>query len=162
MTIKRGRIAFVFVISATLAACGSGSASLAVSPDEGVATSEPTGAIGSPLAQTETDWGRIWDRLPAGFPTVPGSTPGAETATGAASANLVVDGTEAQEIATSMQTQLVQAGFAIDGLSGPLEDGGYVLDMTGSEAGCVLQVSVSPMGGLTAITILYGAACPID
>jgi hypothetical protein len=112
------------------------------------------------VGQTDTEWGRIWDTLPSGFPTYPGSTPGEETATGPASANLVVDGIDSKGIATLLQTLLTQAGYTTNGLSGPLEDGGYVLDMTGSPPGCKIQVTASPTGSLTTITILYGAACP--
>ena len=81
-------------------------------------------------------------------------------ATGPASADLVVDGVDAKGIATVLQTLLRQAGYTTVGLSGPLEDGSYVLDMTGSAAGCKVQVSATPTGGLTTVTILYGAACP--
>ena len=32
--------------------------------------------------------------------------------------------------------------------------------MTGAAAGCKIQVQVTPTGGLTTVTILYGADCP--
>ena len=51
---------------------------------------------------------------------------------------------------------------AVTTLSGPLENGGYVLEMNGTAPGCQLQVSVARAGGLTTLTILYGASCPHD
>ena len=40
-----------------------------------------------------------------------------------------------------------QAGFKNQGASGPLENGGYVLDMTGPVAGCEVRITVEPTGG---------------
>jgi len=163
MTSSRFAIALSLVAVFVLAACGSGASSAAPSAT-GVASrsTPPSVAPSSGIAagQTDTEWGRIWDTLPIGFPSYPGSTPAEETATGPASADLVVDGVDAKGIATVLQTLLRQAGYTTVGLSGPLEDGSYVLDMTGSAAGCKVQVSATPTGGLTTVTILYGAACP--
>ena len=117
-------------------------------------------ATGTSSAQTDTEWGRIWDSLPADFPTYPGATPAEETATGPASADLVVTGGDARTIATTMQAALTAAGYATAGLSGPLEDGSFTLDMTGPPAGCKVELRVTPTGGLTSLKILYGAACP--
>ena len=111
---------------------------------------------------TQTSWGTIWDTLPKGFPTPAGATPAAETATGPASADLAVEGSDAKGIATGVQQGLTAAGYKTTGLQGPLEDGSYVLEMTGSTAGCKVNVTAAPTGGLTTVTILYGAACPLD
>jgi hypothetical protein len=116
----------------------------------------------STASQTDTDWGRIWDDLPAGFPTIPGATMSGEAASAPATATFVVNGDAAKAIATTLQARLQAAGFKTVGLSGPLEDRGYVLDMTGSPAGCMLQVRAAPTGSLTTVTILYGAACSPD
>ena len=59
-----------------------------------------------------------------------------------------------------MQSALTAAGYATAGLSGPLEDGSFTLDMTGPPAGCKVELRVTPTGGLTSVKILYGAACP--
>jgi hypothetical protein len=123
--------------------------------------STSTGA-GSQVAQTDTAWGRIWDDLPRSFPTIAGATPGGASAHGPASADLVVEGRDPKDIIDVLQTQLEQVGFATAGKSGPLEDGGYVLDLTGETSGCQVQVSVAPLGGLTSVTVLYGADCPFD
>lgn len=154
-------LAVLFVLSA----CGQGASSAAPSTTAAASRSAlpsvaPSG--GAAAGQTDTEWGRIWDTLPSGFPTYPGSTPAEETATGPASADLAVDGIDAKGIATLLQTLLERAGYETVGLSGPLEDGSYVLDMTGSATGCKVRVSAAPTGGLTTVTILYGAACPHD
>lgn len=161
-------IALLLLGGLVLVACGSGasSASRSATPatrpsptERPSAQPRQPGSVPPAGGQTETDWGTIWDTLPKGFPTPPGSTPAEETATGPASANLVVDGSDAKGIATAVQGALGVAGFKTKALQGPLEDGSYVLDMTGSPAGCKVQVTAAPTGGLTTVTILYGAAC---
>jgi hypothetical protein len=145
------------------AGCGSGTPSPAAaggssSPDVSApAASEPVAAV--PTAdQTETEWGPIWDAVPTGFPTYPGSKD-AEVGADPASEVRVIDGAEAAAVASWMDERLRAAAFRSDGLSGPFEDGSYVVDASG-EAGCRVQVRVAPTGGLTTITVLYGAACP--
>ncbi len=120
-----------------------------------------TGASSPPQAgQTDTDWGRIWDSLPSAFPSYPGSTPAQEASTGPASAVLAVPGTEARTVAVWMQSTLEQGSYRTEALSGPLENSGFVLDSIGPTPGCRVQVSVAPIGALTIVTVLYGAACP--
>ncbi len=167
--INRRFLGVAIGLAVVLAACSSSATSPAPSPTDSApataaspADGTPTGAIGSPMAQTDTDWGRIWDGLPGDFPTVPGATPGDATGTGAASADLVVEGGDPQAIENLLETQLNGLGYATVGSSGPLEDGSYVLDMTGSGVGCMVQVTASPMGSLIAIRIMYGAACPFE
>jgi hypothetical protein len=129
-------------------------------PARSTTPSTASSGAGSVAGQTDTAWGRIWDTLPAGFPAVHGSTPA--DAAGPASANLVVDGNAAKAIATAMKAALERAGLRTAGLSGPLEDGSYVLDSVGKQAGCMVQVTASPLGGMTTVTVMYGAACPHD
>lgn len=156
-----------------LGACGGGTSSpspsrsgASVAPAPSTAPVSASAAAATPatstVSQTDTDWGRIWDTLPAGFPVIPGSTPSEEAAHGPASATFTVEGDGAQAIASSMRSALEGAGFTADGMSGPLEDGSFVLDMTGSPAGCMVQLMVTPRGGVTIVTILYGALCPRD
>ncbi len=159
------RLVLASWLAATLvaAACGpsaptgspgrSGASATSVAPS----TLAPSASLTT--SQTDTAWGRIWDTLPAGFPVITGSTP-AEAAGGPASATLVVDGNAARTVATSMQTALESAGLRTEGLSGPLEDGTYVLDAVGAPAGCKVQVRASPLGGVTTVTVMYAAACP--
>ena len=120
----------------------------------------PDGSLTAPLpGQTDTEWGRIWETVPANFPIYPGSTLSEEAATGPASATLVAEGAVAKEIAGWMDEQLQLDGYAIESSSGPLEDGSYVLEAERDD-GCRTQVTVAPRGSLTTITILYGASCP--
>jgi hypothetical protein len=151
-----------------LAACGSTATSASPSPAPSTLPS-PAGASaaptvrpsdGSTAGQTDTEWGRIWDSLPSDFPAIAGSTPSDEAATGPASAALVVNGDTAKAIATSMQVKLEAAGFKTVGLTGPLEDGTYVLDSALGLGGCKVQVTAKPLGSVTTVTILYRAACP--
>lgn len=115
---------------------------------------------GSALAgQTDSDWGRIWDRLPAAFPVYPGAAPADEAQTGPVSAIFAVEGHDAQTIAAWMQAELEPDGFRTESLNGPLEDGSFVLESVG-EAGCQVEVAIAPLGALTTLTVRYGAACP--
>jgi hypothetical protein len=168
---RRVLLGLSLVAAIAVAACSSNAATTSPSssatplaspaPAATTASATPSASAGAASAagQTDTTWGRIWDSLPGGFPPIPGSTP--TEATGApASATLVVQGDAAKAIATSMQTALSAAGFRTDGLSGPLEDGSYVLDSAGTPAGCMVQVTAKPLGGVTTITIMYGAVCP--
>lgn len=146
-------------VSSGATASLSSSATPVASANPSTAPAPASAGAGSVASQTDTPWGRIWDTLPGGFPAIPGSTP-TEAADGPASATLVVQGDTAKAIATSMQAALSAAGFRTEGLSGPLEDGTYVLDMAGTPAGCVVQVTAKPLGGVTTVTIMYGAVCP--
>jgi len=156
-------LATVAVAACTSAGASPSASTTAVTTNSPSVTASEVAASansGTASGQTDTDWGRIWDTLPAGFPSVPGATPADETAAGPASASLVVHGKDAKGVATQMQTRLTTAGYATTGLSGPLENNGYVLDLTGPPKGCAVQVAVTPTGSLTTVTILYGAACP--
>ena len=149
-----------------LAACSSAGTSSPTppsvsSPAAAASSARPAAGGGSATSQTNTDWGRIWDSLPKDFPAIAGSTPD-DAAAGPASAVLVVQGDVAKTVATSLQTQLGAAGYTTTALGGPLEDGTYTLDMTGTSTDCMLQVAATPTGGLTTVTILYGAGCPHD
>jgi len=121
--------------------------------------SAPAGSAGTG-SQTETEWGRIWDNVPAGFPTYPGSTIADDTGEEPVSARYAIaGGGDPAEIASWMQAALETATFSTESLSGPLEDGSFVLDSVG-DGECRLQVTIAPMGGLTFVTVRYGAACP--
>lgn len=147
LTLAAGVIAAVLA----LAACGGGAAR---SP-----TVAPTSSLVPPLTgQTDTDWGRIWDTLPADFPLYPGATVSDEAATGPASATLVVDGDAADDIDSWTSEQLSGAGYDIES-GAALEDGSHILEAE-SATGCRVQVTATPLGSLTTITILYGASCP--
>ncbi len=167
--LRRGVLAIVLTIALASCQATAGSAVPAASgPASSAPSTAPSSASGPsveasspPVAgQTDTDWGRIWDSLPAGFPSYPGSASAEEAATGPASAWLAVKAPDdAKTIAAWMQSKLEAATYAAT-LSGPREDGSFVLDATGPAAGCAVRVTIAPLGGLTIITVLYGAVCP--
>ncbi len=140
------------LIALVAAGCGTGVGTVAPSL-------APTGSLVPPLTgQTDMDWGRIWDDLPADFPIYPGATPSEEATSGPASATLVVGGADAKAIVTWMTEHLTLDAYTVEG-GGPMEDGSFVID-AGRGADCAVHVDVAPLGTVTTITILYGASCP--
>jgi hypothetical protein len=130
------------------------------SAERSAVASSPGASVSTiPAGQTDTDWGRIWDSLPAAFPVYPGATPAEEVQTGPVSATFAIEGREARSVASWMQSELERAAYRTEALNGPLEDGSFVLDSGGTE-GCRIEVAVAPLGGLTIMTVRYGAACP--
>ena len=118
------------------------------------ASTSPAAAAG----QTDTDWGRIWDTVPAGFPRFPGSTVADDASPEAASARFAVPGGDPRAIATWLQGALETARFTTVGSNGPAEDGSFVIDSVG-EGRCRVQTTIAPLGDTTFITVLYGADC---
>lgn len=133
--------------------------SLPVAPE----TDKPTATEAPPpVTQTDTAWGRIWDALPEGFPIYPGAVESEEAGDGEpVSATFTVTDAAPDEIATALQSQLELATYSTEALSGPLEDGRFVIDSVG-DAGCRIETTVTPSGGLTLITVRYGADCPFE
>lgn len=142
-------------IALVLAACGP------TVPSPPLPTAPATaGPSAAPQAgQTDTEWGRIWDKVPAGFPRFPGSTVTGDAAPEPASLRYAVPDGDPQEIGAWMQSALETATYSTEGLSGPFEDGSVVLDSVG-DGDCRIQTTVAPLGGMTFVTVLYGAACP--
>jgi len=131
-----------------------------VAPTSAPATAPAsTGPVASVAGQTETDWGRIWDALPPGFPIQPGSVP-TETGGGPATARLQL-GTSVDVATDWWQEALEAAGYRIEARNGPLEDGSIVIDVLG-DGGCRAQATITPLGGVTVATILVGAECPFS
>ena len=137
---------------------GAPSAGTPIADASMAASSSASGAaVGT---QTDTTWGRIWDNVPPGFPRYPGSSVAGDTGPEPVSATYAVaGGGDPEQIASWMQAALGTATFSTEALSGPLEDGSFVLDSVG-DGGCRIQVAIKPMGGLTFVTVRYGSACP--
>jgi hypothetical protein len=164
-------IALLLVSIIAITGCGSSNPSPSSTPTpsspSSVAPSEvpetlPPATLGPLLeGQTDTDWGRLWDTLPTGFPLYPGATRSDEAQEGPSSGVYVVEG-DPETIATWFQDQLEIAAFSTESLSGPLEDGSYELDSIGQDVACRVRVTIAPLGGLTALTVFYGAGCPHD
>jgi hypothetical protein len=163
MTTHSRRLVLTIPIALALAACGPGGTApspvpattmTSVAPD---ASAGPTGA--PETGQTDTEWGRIWDAVPAGFPRFPGATPAGDATGEPASARLAVEGGDPLAIAQWMQDALETATFSTEAMNGPAEDGGYVIDSVG-DGDCRIQTRIAPLGSLTLVTVLYGADCP--
>ena len=129
---------------------------LTLLPTEPGTTSQP----GTP-GQTDTDWGRIWDGLPKGFPAFPGAH-ATELGSGPASATLDAGSAEPGAVANFYQIALQAGGWIIIGLSGPREDGSFELSSVDIHPACQVRTTVTPLGGSTIVTILYGAGCPFN
>jgi hypothetical protein len=166
-------LALAFMLPLLLAACGGAEPSLSAgspSPAGGSPTPELTPVPGgstaaspglvSPPTQTDTAWGRIWDVLPPAFPLPPDAV-ATETREGPASASLAV-GAAPQTTASFMQSALTTAGFSIESVEGPSEDGSYTLNAVGPDPACLAQVRIVPLSGTTNVVVLYGAACPFE
>lgn len=172
MNARQPRLAGLASIMLAVAACGSTNPSSTASP-QASASSTASASSAAPVetlapvtpgplldGQTETDWGRIWDSLPTGFPIYRGATLSDEIGGGPTSGTYVVDGGVPDTIAAWYQGELEIAAFSTEAMSGPLEDGSWVIDSVGRDPGCRLRLTVAPLGGLTSLTFLYGAACP--
>ncbi len=120
-------------------------------------TVEPTPGSTKP-GQTDTDWERIWDDIPAGFPSYPAAHP-TETGQGPASAILDAGTAKPAQVTEFYRSAFAAAGYAIVSKDGPREDGSYELIVSG-QGGCHIRITTAPLGGSTIITILYGAQCP--
>ncbi|MEI8333798.1 MAG: hypothetical protein WCH74_08080 [Chloroflexota bacterium] len=143
-------------------------------------TVEPTAVIASPLvatpvaggssapsatpaatpARTTTDWGEIWDALPPAFPVPPDAQP-ADLAEGPFSGTYTT-ATASAAVADAMATALRGGGYSAVTVTGPMEGGTVTIEATGAGAGCRVRATVRPLGGLTAIEVLYGSACPFE
>ena len=169
---RRSLILVAFLVAVVAAACGPGGAS----PDATTgATTAPTtarptpilsagpvepGVSGAPPAsQTETEWGTIWDGIPAGFPRYPGARSADDATPEPVSDAYAVPDVDPAEIAFMLQTAMENATYSTEGLSGPFEDGRFVLDSVG-DAGCRIETRIVPQGSLVLVTVRYGAACP--
>ena len=124
-------------------------------PATGSVSPSPTGLP----TQSTVEWGRIWDALPPGFPRPVGAVP-------SDNGDAVSGGFDlSEDVATAsgvMQGALEAAGFRTVGVSGPLEDGSVFIDSTGPTPGCQVQTTIVRQGGVTMMTVLYGASCPFD
>lgn len=156
----------VLVALATSACATDATPSASPTPDATPAFTDAPGTpqplpTDPPTTQTDTDWGRIWDAVPSGFPVYPGAGPTTPAGPEPASATWAIEGGDAPEIASWMQTSLETATYSTEAMSGPFEDGGFVIDSVG-DGDCRIETRIAPLGGLTFISVRYGAACPID
>ena len=109
-------------------------------------------------SQSDTEWGRIWDAIPASFPQPPDAQPATDTGDGPSSAQLQVGSGTRDEIARLYLDALRDAGYSV-GRDGPLEDGSVVVSATDGYL-CRIQVTVRPVAAASIVTVRYGAGCP--
>jgi hypothetical protein len=162
----RPRPLLPIAVAVLVAACGSApspppTAAPSAGPSQAPASESPSASpSGSAAAgQTDTDWGRIWDTVPEGFPRFPGASAADDASADPASVRLAVPGGDPGAIATWYQGALETATFSTVGLNGPAEDGSFVIDSVG-EGECRIQTTIAPLGDTTFISVLYGADCP--
>ncbi len=117
-------------------------------------------AAATPPRQTDTAWGRIWDALPPSFPVMPGAEPA--TIGGSPASAVLQLAADVANGAKWYETALPAAGYVVDALNGPIEDGSIVIDAHLTSAVCRTQVKIAPFGGQTIATVLVGASCPFQ
>jgi hypothetical protein len=134
-----------------------------MTPDPGPATNSPAATEPPTTSQTDTDWGRIWDDVPAGFPVYPTAVRSEEAGGGEpVSATWTIPGAdEVADVVGWLQSELELATYSTFALSGPLEDGSYVIDSVG-DGDCRIETRIAPAGGVTIVTVRYGADCPFE
>jgi len=163
MTSRRRRLVLTVPLALALVACGPGgttSPSASAPAASPPAETDVPSSDGSEIGQTDTEWGRIWDAVPAWFPRFPGSTLADDAGGGPASARYAIGNGDPEAIAAWMQAELETATFSTESMDGPFEDGGFVIESVG-EAGCRIQTTIAPLGDLTFVTVRYGADCPV-
>jgi hypothetical protein len=157
------------VLAAALVACNpaqpaptsSAVPSPVLTPVPGGSAAASPGAVVSPATQTDTEWGRIWDALPPSFPLPPDAVATQTGEEGPVSGSYAV-GASAQDAAGLFQTALTGAGFSIEGVEGPMEDGSLTVNAVGRDPACLVQVRARPLSGTTNVIVLYGAGCPFE
>ena len=118
----------------------------------------PSSSAGE-VSQTDTDWGRIWDAIPSAFPKPPGSVLEAEPIDREPTSADLSIGAAPEDVVSFYETTLPQLGFEASA-QGPLENGAWVVDARQPGSECQLQLTVTPLSGVTHVAILYGAGCP--
>jgi hypothetical protein len=164
---------FACAVALSVAACSATGASPSPTPEPTAAVAPPIVATpgassgsalasaataSAPAGRTTTAWGEIWDAIPAAFPLPSGSSQ-ADLPDGPLSGAYSTPAAIA-DTATAIADGLRAGGYRTVNAGTPAEDGSVTIDAVGSAAGCRVQVTVLPLGGLTAIEVLYGSACP--
>ncbi len=122
----------------------------------------PGADAGEPeTTQSDTAWGRIWDRKPDDFPMHPDAVPSEELPDGDPVSGVFSVAEEPAAVAAWMQAALERATYSTEALSGPLDDGTIVIDSVG-EGGCRIETTLYPQAAGTMIAVRYGADCPYD
>ncbi|MEO5704166.1 MAG: hypothetical protein ABIZ52_03700 [Candidatus Limnocylindrales bacterium] len=109
--------------------------------------------------QSDTEWGPIWNSLPASYPVFAGAEV-ADAEQGPVSGAFTVASNVAAPlvIAEFYRDALEEQGFGGTGLDGPLEDGSFTV-WSSNSYGCDSLVTILPRGTESYITVLYSAGC---
>jgi hypothetical protein len=157
-------------LAGILAACGYGNAGASgdvgsIAPQSAPPpTDTPTIEVSlnpSLPSQSETEWGPIWDELPATFPIPPGAEPAAaEKGPVSASYTVPVASSTARQLAELYEAGLNDRGYSAT-IDEALEDGSITTWSTNG-AGCDVLVTILPRGNESLITVLYGTGCAFE
>jgi hypothetical protein len=129
-----------------------------LTPVPGAASAPPASPAASLPGTTDTEFGRIWDGLPAWFPIPAGAVAIDDRAPSSGSYALGMDVDSAtRTIADALRAR----GLSVN-VGSPLEDGSVVIDVGGAAEGCVSEVRLTPRSGTVSMSVLYGASCPFD
>jgi hypothetical protein len=126
-------------------------------------TPVPGGASQAPdplpdeVTTTETDWGTILDAVPSTFPVFPGAEPAEQLDEPFSAAWIAAP--DVDQVAGWYESQLLDQGWAVVEVGGPLEDGSWTVDAWADIPECRLQAVFRPAGESTIITVRYAAAC---
>lgn len=153
----------VLTLGTALAGCSISGPTTSTAPAGTPSTASPAATSAPSLpSQTATDWGRIWDAVPASFPVAPGAVPATDTGQGPVSALLAVEEADQSvaDVARFYGDALEDRGMLVSS-EGPLEDGSVTLSASDGYD-CRVQVGFRPAGSLTLIAVLYGAGCAFN
>jgi hypothetical protein len=136
-----------------------------------IGTTEPTGGAATPTppaaspttgaGQVDSEWGPVWDALPAAFPVHPGAQEAEPDVPASAAFTIPATATvTARAVATWYGERLATTGPG--GIDGPLEDGSYTAWSSKGD-GCDIRVSALPRGSEEiSVTVFLGALCPFE
>lgn len=181
MTPTRATRLAPIVLAVILAACGGtasatpvptdpeptsgGPASPSQPPGGPSLTPVPGSSAGAPSqagipTTTDTEWGTIWDALPPSFPRDPSWSP-VDPIDGPASGAFAI-GASGEDVASMMQGALELANYSTFTMSGPFEDGSYVIESIGATETCRVETQVTPLSGVTHVRVRMSADCPFE
>jgi hypothetical protein len=123
-------------------------------------SAEPAPSEAGVPTTTETDWGAIWDALPPSFPREPSWAP-VDPIEGPASGAFAI-GASGEDVATQMQGALELANYSTFTMSGPFEDGSYVIESIGATELCRVETRITPLSGVTHVRVRVSADCPFE
>ena len=157
-------VAGLLAATGLLASCVGAASPAPSSPAPPASASATTLAAATPASGAATvvavAWGRIWDRVSAGFPLPPDVKPAqpADPVEGPSSGAFTTS-LSVTDAAQRIETSLAAAGWSLEATTTG-EDGSRDISAVGASPACRLLVVVRPLGGMHFVTVYYGAGCP--